>query len=90
MKEYYAHSENNSGKKEPLSEHLAKTAALTKEFADSFGEGSAGQWMGVFHDAGKASELFQEVLEGREHNVNHAAAGACLLINTNILTGAYT
>ncbi|MBR1422958.1 MAG: CRISPR-associated endonuclease Cas3'' [Ruminococcus sp.] len=79
MKEYYAHSENSSGKKEPLSDHLAKTAALAKGFADCFGEGSAGRWMGVFHDAGKASDLFQSVLDGREHNVNHAAAGAYFL-----------
>lgn len=79
MKQYYAHSENINGKKEPLWEHLKKTAELAEGYAEHFGEGCAGKWLGIFHDAGKASEMFQGVLEKREHNVNHAAAGAFLL-----------
>lgn len=79
MKEYYAHSENKSGEKETLQKHLTKTAELAEGYAANFDEGLAGKWLGVFHDAGKASELFQGVLEKKEHNVNHAAAGACFL-----------
>lgn len=80
---YYAHSENKSGKKEPLETHLKKTAVLAEIFADAFGEGDAGKMMGWYHDIGKASELFQKVLEHIEHNVNHAAAGAYALYNAD-------
>lgn len=79
MKEYYAHSENANGEKETLEKHLSKTAKLAEGYASSFDEGIAGKWLGIFHDAGKASALFQGVLEKKEYNVNHAAAGACLL-----------
>lgn len=79
MKEYYAHSENSYGEMEPLQLHLNKTSALAEQFADSFAEGNAGKWIGLFHDVGKASSLFQGVLKGQEHNVNHAAAVAGLL-----------
>ena len=79
MQEFYSRPENKQGKKEPLWEHLIKTKKLASEFAGAFGEDTAGEWLGTFHDAGKASELFQKVLRHEEHNVNHAAAGACLL-----------
>ena len=80
MDDFYAHSENSLGEKEPLPVHLKKTAALSKRFADAFGESEAGNWLGWFHDAGKASKMFQGVLQKKEHNVNHAAAGAFLLM----------
>ncbi len=83
---FYAHSENTSGKKEPLEEHLRKTATLAEIFADAFGEGNAGRLMGWYHDLGKASELFQGVLKHNEHNVNHAAAGAFILKNVDLQT----
>ncbi|MGN0650273.1 MAG: CRISPR-associated helicase Cas3' [Oscillospiraceae bacterium] len=73
---YYAHSANSAGKPEPLEEHLRKTAFLAELFASAFGEGNAGKLMGWHHDLGKASVLFQGVLQHSEHNVNHAAAGA--------------
>jgi CRISPR-associated helicase Cas3 len=65
MQAFYSRPENKKGEKEPLWEHLIKTKKLASEFAGAF--------------AGKASELFQKVLRHEEHNVNHAAAGACLL-----------
>ena len=79
MELYFAHSENANGIKEPLPEHLKITAELASRYASSFGEEHAGAWLGWFHDAGKASALFQGVLKGTEHNVNHAAAGAFLM-----------
>lgn len=79
MKEYYAHSENAHGKKETLKEHLLKTAELAKSYAGCFGEDIVGEWLGIFHDAGKATDLFQDVLKGEATNVNHAAVGACIL-----------
>ncbi len=52
-------------------------------FAGTFSEELAGEWMGWFHDAGKASSLFQGVLDHTEYHVNHAAAGAALLWNVH-------
>ncbi len=85
MKAYYSRPENKNGEKEPLWKHLIKTKALASEFSAAFGEESAGEWLGTFHDAGKASDMFQKVLEHKEHNVNHAAAGACLLRGYKLL-----
>ena len=82
---FYSRSENSNGNKEELPLHLKKTECLASQFAKAFDEEIAGQWLGLFHDAGKASELFQDVLHHREHNVNHAAAGACLLYKMNSL-----
>lgn len=86
MNDYSAHSANSAGFWEPLPVHLKKTATLAKQFASAFGEASAGEWLGWFHDAGKASTLFQDVLKGLEHNVNHAAAGAYLLKGYHMLS----
>lgn len=83
---YYAHSANSQGRKEPLEEHLRKTAVLAELFAKAFGEGNAGKLMGWYHDIGKAADLFQGVLEHREHNVNHAAAGAFILRHVDMQT----
>lgn len=76
MAVYYSRSENKNGQKEALTDHLELTSYLAGEFARVFGEQNAGAWCGLYHDAGKASKLFQDVLEGREHRVNHEAAGA--------------
>ncbi len=81
---FYAHSENKLGQKEPLEEHLKKTSILSQKFADAFGEGDAGKIIGLYHDIGKASKLFQDVLDHKEHNVNHAAAGAYALYRGNL------
>lgn len=81
---FYAHSENKLGQKEPLEEHLKKTLILSQKFADAFGEGDAGKIIGLYHDIGKASKLFQDVLDHKEHNVNHAAAGAYALYRGNL------
>lgn len=83
---YYAHSANSLGQKEPLEEHLRKTAELAEMFAKAFGEGNAGKIMGWYHDIGKASDLFQGVLNHKEHNVNHAAAGAYILRKVDMQT----
>ena len=61
MKPYFAHSENKYGQKELLEVHLQKTAAQAKQYASAFREEAAGAWLGWFHDAGKASALFQGV-----------------------------
>lgn len=76
---YYARSENHNGKKEALSDHLELTSYLTGKFAQVFGEQAAGEWCGLYHDAGKASKLFQDVLAGKERGINHESAGAYII-----------
>ena len=85
---YYSRSENSRGEKELLSNHLKKTAALAGEFASAFGEEKAGEWCGIFHDAGKASAAFQNVLNRTEHRVNHEACGAFMLYKSSRLLSA--
>ena len=77
--EFFSRSENKSGEKELLYVHLKKTSYLAGLFADQFGEAEAGRLCGILHDAGKASELFQRVLDGTASGVNHESAGALLL-----------
>ncbi len=86
MDTYFAHSENARGEKETLEVHLKKAASLSRQYATAFGEEMAGEWLGWFHDAGKASKMFQDVLKKKEHNVNHAAAGAFLLKGYRMLS----
>ena len=85
MKEYYAHSENSYGEWEKLELHLKKTEFLASRYAAAFDEGNAGSWLGKLHDAGKASELFQGVLHKTEHNVDHATAGAAIMMKISSL-----
>ncbi len=85
MDTFYAHSENALGKKEPLEVHLKKVSELARQYAAAFGEKAAGEWLGWFHDAGKASAIFQGVLKGTEHHVNHAAAGAFLMMRNKCM-----
>lgn len=85
---YFSRSENKNGEKELLSDHLKKTAELAKGFAEEFDEGVAGEWCGIFHDAGKASVRFQNVLNHTEHGVNHEACGAFMLKDSSKLLSA--
>ena len=75
---YYAHSENNLGKRHLLGEHLNKTALI----ASSFGINEAiCDWFkitGLLHDFGKYQPAFQTYLTegGRRGSVPHAVWGA--------------
>ena len=79
--EFYSRSENETGEKEYLYIHMKKAADLAERFADQFGEAEAGRLLGMAHDAGKASELFQKVLCGTASGVNHESAGAVVMWN---------
>lgn len=79
IKMYYSRSKNQKGEKEELSAHLELVSSLAGEFAKVFGEQAAGEWCGLYHDAGKASKRFQNVLEQKEHGINHESAGAYIL-----------
>lgn len=78
MNQYYARHANYIGEKETVEHHLQCVSKLCGEFAEAFGFTAEGQAMGVLHDFGKYSEAFQQVLEGKRQNVDHASPGAYL------------
>ena len=79
---YYARSKNEQGEKETIKHHLKRTSELCGEYTSQFVSKEIGEYMGLFHDFGKYSEKFQNVLEGKEHNIDHAFAGAAFLMAT--------
>ncbi len=76
---YYARSQNEAGECETAAHHLQRVASLCRGFCTALGDEAAGEWMGLFHDLGKYSPLFQEVLARRARHVDHALPGAALL-----------
>ncbi len=76
---YYARSANQAGEKETIAHHLQRTADLCRLFCATLGDASIGEWMGFFHDFGKYSDRFQDVLAGRAQHIDHALPGAALL-----------
>lgn len=77
---YYARSKNENGEKETIKHHLKRTSELCGEYTEQFTSKEIGEYMGLFHDFGKYSQRFQNVLEGIEHNIDHAFAGAALML----------
>jgi CRISPR-associated endonuclease/helicase Cas3 len=58
----YAHSPNVAGLWHDLGDHLRGTAALASRFAAPFGGDRVAWWLGLLHDAGKASCGWQDRL----------------------------
>lgn len=77
--QYFARSANLNGDKETVQHHLLRTAQLCGEYAEAFRCKEAGRWMGLFHDFGKYSQAFQEVLNGKRTHVDHALPGAAFM-----------
>lgn len=83
---FYAHSLDGRSVDEwhILEEHLKGTAALAKSFADAFGSGEWAYLAALWHDLGKYSEDFQNMLlasadayiETKSGRVDHSTAGA--------------
>ena len=76
----YAHSSRNGGEWERLEEHLKNVSGLCAEFLTPIGQRETGTLLGLVHDLGKADEMFQQVLCGQRSRVNHALAGAAILL----------
>ena len=85
MQKYNAHVTEDGGEQTVL-EHLQGTAALAEEFAAVFGAEEQGRLVGMAHDIGKYSDLFQKRLNGEiKQKVDHSTAGAyeCACLNQN-------
>jgi|GEM_PF-1366749 CRISPR-associated endonuclease/helicase Cas3 len=76
-----------------LEDHLHETAKLSDAFAAEFGAGEWGYLAGLWHDLGKSSNQFQEMLRlanednGKKMSVNHSTAGALWAIEKFGLAG---
>ncbi len=74
----YAHSVDGSPQEkwQTLESHLLSVAGLAQQFAAPFGASDWACLLGLLHDAGKASDAFQERLKGSSVQVDHSTAGA--------------
>jgi len=80
----FAHSLSTTGPStwEPLSDHLAAVARRTARFAEPFGWAEAGKVVGLLHDIGKVSAVFQTYIgqprtaAGGPTGPDHSTAGA--------------
>ena len=79
MRKYYAKSKLPDGSQPTVKEHLSAVAKLAKQYGELFGRGEEAWVAGLFHDFGKYSEAFAEVLQGTRTNVDHAMCGASFL-----------
>jgi len=86
-KKYYAHSRDGKPPSDwqSLEEHLKNVAEMARSFAESFGAGDWGYLAGLWHDIGKYSNEFQEMLGAQDGadahiekvgRVDHSTAGA--------------
>ena len=73
---YFGHSRNSYGIEEPLIDHLKLVSDLSFQYAEPLKCSSSAAIIGLFHDLGKRSTLFQHVLTGETQNVDHSTAGA--------------
>jgi len=92
--ELIAHVRKIDGNFQPLYEHLTQVSVLCGQFANKVGLKHAGTIIGLLHDFGKASELFQGYLRSKQGfispdedgyvdaqrgEVDHSTAGAQLV-----------
>ena len=73
---YWAHSPNETGRPEPLEDHLRRVAELCEHFASHFNAGSWGRVAGYWHDLGKYSREFWAYIRGNGERPDHSTAGA--------------
>lgn len=82
---YYAKSANQAHEKITNREHLDNVRRLSAEFGRALGLEREAELAGLFHDFGKYSARFQNVLSGKEIHVDHAFAGAAFLYRMTYL-----
>lgn len=78
----YAHSKPDAARSEwhPLRDHLESVGRLASALASKWGAGEWGRYAGLWHDLGKFSDAFQQMItsdaEAERGRVNHSSAGA--------------
>lgn len=74
--QFYAHSENDHGKRHALAEHLRCVGRLAADRARNAAWAAEASLAGQLHDLGKYGTLFQKRLTGAESGIDHWSAGA--------------
>jgi len=79
---YYAHSKKGEDKSnwQLLIDHLKNTADLAEKFGADAGVSELARVAALIHDLGKYSKAFQKRLEGASRKVDHATAGARIVL----------
>ena len=65
MKKWYAKSKRPGSKQVEVKEHLCAVGELSKEYGRQLGMEKEAEMAGTVHDAGKLTDKFQDVLEGK-------------------------
>jgi len=73
---YWAHSKNDCGSPDYLSQHLKDVARKAAGFAAVFGAAKEAEMAALLHDLGKYGDLFQKRLEGKARGIDHWSPGA--------------
>lgn len=89
MKTYYAKSKLSNGSQPTVKEHLSAVSELAEQYGNEFERGEEARVAGLFHDFGKYSDTFQDVLRGLKTNVDHAMCGASFLTHVSKKKKAY-
>lgn len=76
---YYAKSQRKDGTQETVQQHLQAVETLASTYGKSFGQEISAGLCGLFHDFGKYSPDFQNVLRGTQTGIDHAVSGAAFL-----------
>lgn len=76
---YYAKSANQAHGTITNKEHSEKVSQLACKFGEAMGLDKEAGLAGLFHDFGKYSVRFQNVLRGTDIHIDHALPGAALL-----------
>ena len=79
----------DDGRLQSIEEHSKQVAVLAAKFAEVFGYRMLGYTVGLFHDIGKMTEGFQRRILDNGPKVEHSAAGASLLMDTNHRFGLF-
>ena len=77
---HLAHTANQGGKVDALSEHLESVGRRAAEYASAFGASVEARLAGMLHDIGKYGILFRRRLEGTESGIDHWTAGAWIAL----------
>jgi len=82
---FWAHSRNFAGFRQPLREHLLAVAKLASNFAAPFASAGLGHFLGEVHDAGKFNREWQRYLleseagtRARGTGPDHKGLGTCI------------
>ncbi|MBA5778034.1 CRISPR-associated endonuclease Cas3'' [Stappia sp. F7233] len=80
---YFAHSTNDPSKSDwqLLPEHLIGVSEIAAAFGQPLAIEKSTRLAGILHDAGKYTPQFQRRLEGAQAKVDHATAGAELVLS---------